>query len=292
MRMLSRCAIPVALVTFAFGIVDRAHADRIAPSPPGQRAITAETVVVGKVVGFEKDPVQAAPYPGAKEKANYKVAVVKIQEGLIGAEKLKEIKVGFIAPKAGQPQRIFGVDLKEGQELLLFLSKHPSGDFHVIPGIALPVELKDEQSKKDLESVKKIAAMLADPKPGLGCDNPDIRSETASVVILKYRAYPALGGEVDQVAINADESKLLLKGISDGNWSSRNMRFDSPPSPLQAFQSLGLTAKDGWIQPVIVNTPGAPPADFGSIQKDAFMKWLEGPGKDYQIKKLVPKSKK
>ncbi len=304
MRIFMRAAVPVALLLALVGTADIAFAKlMIAPSAPARRAIMVDTVVVGKVTGFEKEPVQALPpYAGAKEKVSFQIATVKIDTGLIGADKMKEIKVGVILPPkvdpnapigpriGGGPRR--GFELKEGQELMLFLAKHPSGDFYVIPGGTLPVDMKGEQAKKDLESVKNVAAILADPMKGLKSDKPETRAEAASVMVLKYRNFPALGGEVDQVAIGADESKLLLQSLTEGNWSSINVRFDAPPSPLQAFQSLGLTDKDGWIAPVIVNAPGAPQADYGAIQKDAFLKWLAGEGKNYQIKKLVPKTMK
>ena len=64
-------------------------------------------------------------------------------------------------------------------------------------------------------------------------------------------------------------------------------------NPVQAFNALGLTDKDGWIAPAIApSPPGAPPVDFNAVQKDAFLKWLEGPGKNYQIKKTVVKVQK
>ena len=181
------------------------------------------------------------------------------------------------------------VELKEGQELMLFLSKHPTGDFYVIPGMNMPVDVTNEQGKKDLDAVKKVAAVLADPMKGLKSDKAEVRGETATVMALKYRAYPQLGGEVEQVAIPADESKLILKGLVDATWNG-NFRFDGPPSAFQAFGSLGLNEKDGWVAPAIApQPPGAPPIDYVAVQKDAFMKWLDGPGKNYVIKKNVPK---
>jgi hypothetical protein len=275
-----------------------------APNPPVRRAIGSDVVVVGKVTGFEKDLVQAEPYPGAKQKVGYKVAVVKIEDALAGAGKMKEIKIGFIPPAKpdpnanvpGRPIRIpprggFGIpELKEGQEFLFFLAKHPTADFYTMPGMSPPVDLKDANAKKEIENVKKITAVLADPMKGLKSDKAETRAETAAVVVTKYRSYPATGGQVDQVAIDADESKLILKALLEGDWSNRGgFRFDGPPTPLMAFQSLGLTEKDGWIPPVIVNVPGAPPVDYGAVQKDAFAKWLDGAGKKYVVKKIVAK---
>jgi hypothetical protein len=56
-----------------------------------------------------------------------------------------------------------------------------------------------------------------------------------------------------------------------------------------AFQSLNLTERDGWVQPVIVNQPGAPAVDYGAVMKDAYAQWLNGAGNKYVIKKIVPK---
>ena len=277
----------------------------MAPNPPARRAIGADVVIVGKVAGFEKDLVQAEPHPGAKQKTGYKVAVVKIGTGLAGADKMKEIKVGFIPPAKPNPnQKLpgggirpvpgrggFGMpDLKEGQEFMFFLVKHPTADFYMMPGMSPPVDMKDANAQKEVENVKKITATLADPAKGLKSDKAEVRAETAAIVVSKYRSYPPTGGEVDQVEIKADESTQLLKALLDGDWSNRaGFRFDGPPTPLMAFQSLGLTEKDGWVQPVIVNNPGAPQVDYGAVQKDAFAQWLEGPGKKYVIKKIVAK---
>ena len=303
MRKFLRGAVPVVAIAAVVVTSTPAAGLMIAPSPPGQRAISADVVLVGKVVGVAKDPVQAAsPYAGAKDKAAYQIATVKVETGLMGADKVKEIKVGTILPPKvnpnpklprppiGGPRGRFGAELVEGQELILFLVKHPTADFYIIPGMAMPIDMKGEQAKKELEAVKAVAATLADPAKAMKADKAEARAEAATTIVMKYRAYPSLGGEVDQAPIAAEESKVLLKALAEGDWNIMNRRFDAPPNALQAFQSLGLTAKDGWVEPVIVNAPGAPPVDYGAVQKDAFLKWLDGPGKDYVIKKLVPKA--
>jgi len=216
---------------------------------------------------------------------------------------MTEVKVGFVPPPKVDPNAkppigrpigprgpALAVELKEGQELLLFLTKHPGGEFYIFSGMSPPVDVSNEQGKKELEAVKKVTTAIADPTKGLKSDKAEVRAETAVAMVMKYRSYPEFAGEVDQVEIGADESKLLLKGLAEAEWSN-NLR----PGPvaglsaLQAFGSLGLTPKDGWVQPVIVNQPGAPPVDYGAVMKDAFTKWLDGAGKDYKIKKVVPK---
>ncbi|WP_439624015.1 hypothetical protein [Gemmata sp.] len=287
MPIVLRVAVPVALVALV-GVADVARADRIALLPANQRAVSAPTVLTGKVTAVAKDTVAApAPYPGARDKIAYTVATVAVTEGLIGADKVKEVKVGFVAPKG---RGGFQTDLKEGQEVILFLIRHPSADFYVVPGMSLPIETTTEAGKKDLESVRAVAAVLADPAKALKAGSPEARGTAAALVVLKYRQFPAFGGETEQVALGAEESKLLLATLAEGNWSTGGRRYDEPPTPFQAFQALGLTDKDAWVPPVVANAPGAPPVDFGLVSRDAFVKWLDGPGKDYRIKKVAPKA--
>lgn len=289
MHSVLRTAVPLALVALV-GAADVARADRIALLPASQRAVSAPVVVTGKVTGVAKGTVSApAPYPGAREKIAYTVATVTVTEGLIGADKVKELKVGFVAPKGPGG---FQTDLKEGQEVILFLTKHPGADFYIVPGMSLPIDTKTEEGKKELATVKTVATILADPAKALKAGDAEARGGAAALLVLKYRQFPAFGGETEQAALSAEESKLLLKTLVDGSWSTNGARFDGPPSPFQAFQALGLTDKDGWVPPVVANAPGAPPVDYGLVSRDAFVKWLDGPGKDYRIKKVVPKAAK
>lgn len=292
MRKILLTAVAVTLAVS----VGPAFALRVAAPAPGQAALNAQVVVAGKVAKVEKDLVEApSPYPGAKDKQNYKVAVVKIETGLIGSDKLKEIKVGVFqppAPKPGAPRLGRGpqvaFDIKEGQQLLLMLNKHPHADFYIFGGFENPADLTSDAGKKALDEVKKVSAILADPKKALKSDKAEARGEAAAIMVMKYRSGVQFG-EAEQVAIPAEESKLILQGLIDGEWNAN--RFGGPPNPFTASHQLGLTMKDGWIEPVIApSPPGAPQPNYAAIRKDAFTKWLAGPGKDYQIKKFVPKA--
>ena len=271
-----------------------------APPPPAtiQKFLLSEVVVVGKVTLIEKDAVEAlAAYVGAKEKTKYRVAVVKIDTHVAGADKAKEIKIGFVPwPKVGPGDRPLRTDvlmpeLKEGQESMFFLVKHPTADFYVMPGRNYPVDMTLDFAKKELESVKSYAAVVADPMKALKSDKPETRTEAAALLLIKYRSPQVFVAETESVAIDADESKLILKGLAEGDW-----RFEGPrpqgtyaPLPYLAFLYLGLSDKDGWVDPVIVNNPKTPRPDQGAVIGHAFGEWLKGPGKNYTIKKLVPK---
>src|SRR5262245_6716279 len=80
-----------------------AHGLMAPPPPISQRVAQAPVVVVGKVTAIEDKTVSATPYPGVKEKSEYHVAVVKIEDALVGAKGLTHIKVGFLVPKPPRP---------------------------------------------------------------------------------------------------------------------------------------------------------------------------------------------
>jgi len=276
----------------------------VAMKPAAQRALSAEAVIVGKVTSIEKDLVEAAPFANAPNKVAYKVAVVKVETALAGVKDVTHIKVGFIPPPppapvppggglqpmiAGGRRPNLTPELKEGQEFVFFLSKHPSANFYIMPMMSPPLDVKSEETKKELEAVKKTLAVIADPMKSLKSEKAEERSFAASVMVGKHRSFPEAGGEVDQVPIAAEESKLILKGIAESDWT----KFDrSAPNGMQSFYSLGLTDKDGWVAPKPVRPqPGQPAVNFNQVTKDAFVKWLDGPGKDYVVKKIVPKKK-
>jgi len=280
----------------------------IALRSPAQRALSADLVVVGKVTAIEKETVELPPFPGAPNKAVHRVALVKIATNLAGAANLTHVKIGFVPPvrknPAASPPPARGIarpvrgplpalELKEGQEMLFFLSRHPSGEFYVMPVMSPPIEINGDAAKKELEAVKSITDTISDSMKGLKNDEAAVRARTATIMVMKYRSYPEFAREVEQVAINGEESKLILQGLAEGEWAP-NVRpvpgAEGSLSAYTAFLNLGLTKQDGWKQPIVTGPqPGRPQPDFTAIQKTAFTNWLAGPGRDYVVKKIVPK---
>lgn len=265
-----------------------------APAPPlsaADKFAAAGVVVTGKVTAIEKDPVRAtAPRPGAKDEVAYKVAVVKIDTALAGAQNLTHIKVGFVLPDLNAPPardssggvrpRQPGPELKEGQSVLVYASKHPTADFHVMTWSMLPGDLSTDTGKRDLELVKRFAAVLADPTTGLKSDKPEVRAEAATFLVLKNLAAPEFG-TAERVPLGAVESQQILRGLAAVEWTSD--RSYTVPTALRAFYRLGLGERDGWSAPA--NRPGE---DYAVTTYKAFVKWLDGPGKDYRIKTYAP----
>jgi hypothetical protein len=281
---MSRTAL-TALVLLA--LVAPARADRIAPTArPAERALRVSIVVVGKVTAVEKDAVDAPLYPGGP-KISHKIAVVKIESNLFGADNTTHLKVGFVPAGAGGRRGPENPDLKEGEEWLFFLTKHHSGEFHAIPYMTPPVGSKAETYKADVESVKKMLGLVADPAKALKAEKAEDRFNAAVAIIYKLRTPPegALAG-TETVALTADESRPILKALAEGMWKSARAS-DEGLNGYSSFARLGLTEADGWKPPA-----AKPGVDFFEQTREAYAKWLDGPGKDYRIKKLVPKKGK
>jgi hypothetical protein len=265
---------------------------------PIEKLIRADAVVVGKVTAIEKDTVLAEPSPGVKEKQTYKVAVIKIGTGLVGAANVTHVKVAFTPAPRNEPPAVgpgfpkppgrggFGpVALTEGMEGLFYLTKHHSGEFYVINPIMAPIEAKAEGYKEQVALAKKGAEVLTEPVKSLKAEKADDRAFAAIVMIGKYRSYPenAGGAKVENEKVPAEESKLVLKALAEANWKP-NPNDANAPNAYQAFSQLGLNDKDGWKYPMV-----KPGEDFIDKTKQAFVAWLAGPGKDYQLSRFVLK---
>jgi hypothetical protein len=289
-------------------LVSPAPALRIAFFPPAQRAIHAEVIVIGKVIGIEKEPVDLAPAPGAPEKVSHKIALVKVQENLSGAENITHLKIAFVPPAAPPPPSDVDVpvrpvrpvrppirpglqlpELREGDEFLFFLVKHPGGPYYMMPGMYPPIAAKG--ANKEIEQVKKITAILANPMAGLKSGKPEVRAQAAVVLVMKFRSRPYFAQQVDQVPIDAEMSRLILQALAEADWREQaNVVFDV----ANAVAELELGPRDGWKHgSVAFAPPSADEPSQNSLRRalhKSFVEWLKGPGKEYRIKKFVAKN--
>jgi hypothetical protein len=252
----------------------------IAPQPIPARVAAADVVVVGKVTAFEDKTVSATQFPGATEKVEFNIAIVKIADPVLNAKGLTNIKVGFYVPPMpapGGPIRIGGrrppVKLDVDQEGCLLLTKHHDADFYTIDYVGV-FDKKSQTYEKDLEQVKKAAKLLADPKAGLESKDANDRLTTAGMLIARYRKFVPNGKEE---AIDATESKLILKTLADAEWP-KTVNFQDM-SAQRAFGQLGLQPKDGW------NPQGV--TDYTAASKA----WLKDNADTYRIKRFVTEKK-
>src|SRR5438477_12213591 len=102
MRYHSRFALTLAAM-FLFALtgpsqqakVDGPRLELVATPSPGMQALQADIVVIGKIAEIEKDTVEAAPSKGANkdQRITYKIAVLKIEDSIIGGKGLTQFRV-------------------------------------------------------------------------------------------------------------------------------------------------------------------------------------------------------
>jgi hypothetical protein len=255
-------------------------ADRPAPPMAMEKLAMSEAVVIGKVTSLEEKLLDAKPVPGAEQKVGYQIAVVKISEGIGGAKGLTHIKVGYI-PEQGRPspRRYPRVNLAEGDEVILYVTPHHEGAFHVVPDYYCVTNRKDPNYAPELEAVKKAAKLLEDPVASLKSKNADERFMTAALLVCRYRNFRTnQGGKTEP--IDAEQSRLILEALAAADWSKEKPELGNLNAQTVFFR-LGVTAKDGWTQPT----------DFKDTETSA-KQWLKDHAASYKIQRLLPGDEK
>jgi hypothetical protein len=253
------------------------------PAPGPVRVGQADALVVGRVVALEDKDVPAAPFAGATNKVNYRIAVVKVTEAIKGVKGKDTIRVGFQAPPTpvapGGGVRPFirfrGVILQVGQDGLFYLNRHEKEDFYVLPAFYSFSSSQAPNFAQEVAVTKKVVRILEDPTPALKSKDAKDRLLAASALINRYRnRRPGTGRTAP---IDAEQSRLILHVLADANWT-QPFRFGED-HPMQLFNLLGLTAQDGWTPPRTVKTP----QDFPNAARD----WVRAHADTYRIQRFV-----
>jgi hypothetical protein len=269
-----------------------ARALMVAPPPIGQRVALADKVLVGKVVSIEPKSVKASRYPGDMEKGEFRIAVVKIEEGILGTKGLTHVRVGFLPPPPpddeGNPGEVRPrlssrrpqVTLAKDEEVFLFLRAHPEGTFFTAPqffDVIRKTTGKQENPEfaKQVAEAKRSAKRLEDPKASLKAGSAADRFETAAMLLTRYRTATERAAP-QTVPLDAEESRLILHALADADWEADRIGRGNPVSPLNTFLTLGLTPQDGWQLP----------KDFRQIAAEA-RKWLAANKDSYRIQRFV-----
>ncbi|MGE3803738.1 MAG: hypothetical protein AB7K24_03580 [Gemmataceae bacterium] len=235
-----------------------AFAKPVAAPPVAERLARAELVIHGKVTQIEKTTVKAQPSAFERTPIEYQVAVIKIEEALIGGQGLTHVRVG-IHQAVGCPP--------VGTAACFLLTPHHEQTFYVLDRFTAPMVMGVP------DELRRLARLLNEPLAGLKSKNADDRFLTAALLIARYRAEPGTRSE----KIPAEESKLILQALRDANW--KRIGTDRM-SPQQAFSRLGLSAEDGW----------QPPRDFRQYETTARA-WLDKHVETYRIQRFVADKK-
>ena len=283
---------------------------------PGDQALTAEIIVLGKVIEIEKDTVDAIPYVGApkENKVPHKIAVVKIDESLMGGKGLTQFRVGFPAdavpavglPAGGPPApigRLGGgrpvrlpppiIALTAGMEGCFFLTHHHDGDFYIVSGgMGAPMLKSNETYAKDLDEVKKVVKAIDDPVTALKAKELNDRFAAARVILTRYQM-PRAGASTRE-PIPAEENKLILALLAELPWLPDTTKPVTPTDPTPPSRSglwysinaneLGFKAPRAQPQ-----RPGEPAQDYNKELDEATLKFLKDNADTIKIKRYVVK---
>jgi hypothetical protein len=252
----------------------------IAPSIPN-RVAAAETIVLGKVDRIEGQSVEVSESPHEKEKKEYFVAMVRIEEAVKGAVGLTDLKVAFPAmpanskniPNGGDDYRL---QLETNQEVCLFLKPHHSGKFLVAACYYPSFDKKDTNFEKNWKWTQQCGKLLANPEKGLQAKDSDERFLTAAMLILQYRTRQFMPkADAKEEPIPANQSQLILQALAEANWEKPKEDLGYEMRPESLFSRLNLTPKDGWNQ---------------AVTSDAAKKWLKENAERYRIKRFLAES--
>jgi hypothetical protein len=265
------------LVVLAFAAPALAKPTPMIPGLP-QRLAWADRVIVGTVESIEEKTVKAPRGRGDKEEVEFQVAVIKINDAVLGAKGLTHVRVGFVPPETGSYRRGPWQSLTKGQEACFFLAPHPTANFHVVADHFDLIDKKDNPNfEKEVAEVKRCAKLLADPAAGLASEKADERYLTAVMLLTRYRLQRPYGPWQNHKTepLDAKESRRLLEILAEADWTSANEK-NYLMTPTYLFASLNLTENDGW----------KPPSDLRKVP-DAAKKWLKENAGTYRIKKFV-----
>ena len=262
--------------------------------PLPDRIMRSDIVVLGRVSALEPKDVEAVLASESPFKLDYRIAVVKVQEVIHGQKDVKELRLGFVSPdqdrkmdKAGKAMPMLAnIDFRAvtvGQEGIFFLRKHHQGNFFVqfvlFSGF-LPSSDAPEFTKK-LENARRLGKVLELPLEALKAENAANRYLAATMLISRYRLHGDKSSKLAEKAIDAEESKLLLKALTEASWQDVNEAISSsmyPAHPYRVFLQLGVTKTDGYDPPK--NLP-----DFRDTLKYT-QSWLQENQEKYRIQRF------
>ena len=250
----------------------------IAIPPPGPaRVANADAVLVGKVESIEPQDVKVGL-------TTYRIAIVRINDGVRGVKKEKTLRVGFtpiVEPKNdGKGPFVITsgarpVQLDVGQEGLFILTKHAKENFYTIGGV-IGYYLNSDKNKdfeKEVLAAKAAVKVMEDLQGSLKSKDADERLLAAAILIDRARTYR--GPNSKQEPIDAAESKQIMQVLADADWQTGYNFGSLRPIPGQLFQRLNVTAKEGFTPP--------PGGDYQAAART----WVRDNAQTYRIQRFV-----
>jgi hypothetical protein len=268
-----------ALAFFAVALPTRAGTIAADALPLPNRVATADAVVVGKVTAIEDKTVMVAPFPGARNKTEFRIAVVTIGDALIAPKRATKIRLGFVPIPPGVAISPPPFQPAVGQEGCFFLTKQAGADFLVAPGQLNFISKKNANFDKDIALIKRCTKILEDPDAALKARSAEERFLAAAMLVAQYRTRKSASAKTEP--IDAEQSKLILQALAAADWTP-STDF-TQLSPVMVLNRLPLTAKDGWTPPSA--------ADAKAYAAYA-QQWVKEHADSYRIVKFVAEKSK
>jgi hypothetical protein len=266
-----------ALAFFAMALVATAGTIPADALPLPNRVANAEVIVAGKVTAFEDKTVMVAPFPGAKNKIEFKIAVVTIGDALLAPKGAKTIRLGFVPNPPGVVISPPPFQATVGMEGCFFLTKHGEADFLVASGQLSFIDKKNANFDKDLALIKRCVKILEDPNTSLKAKNAEERFLAAAMLLAQYCTRKSPDAKLEP--IEAEQSKLILEALAAADWTPTTDYTQL--SPLMVLRRLPVSKKDGW----------APPMEAKAYAAYA-QQWLRDNASTYRIQKFVANKSK
>jgi hypothetical protein len=242
--------------------------------PLPNRVALADLIVVGKVTAIADKTVMAAPFAGAKNMVEYKIATVAISDPLLAPKGTMTVRLGFVPIPPGVMISPRPFQATVGQEGCFFLTRHGEADFHVPAGALSFVDKNNANFDKDLALIKRCIKLLEDPNAALKSKNAEDRFLAAAMLVAQYSTRK--GPNAKREPIDAEQSKLILQALATADWTPTT--DFAQLSPLMVLRRLPLTDKDGWMPPAAKD----PKASAAYAQQ-----WLQNHADTYRIEKFV-----
>jgi hypothetical protein len=273
MRRVFACAVLLVVVLPAFAFGKKVIAPR--PPQPVLTTATSDAVVTGTITAVEDEPVKAKPHPDAPDTVEYKVLVVKVTDAVHGVRNTTHVRVALPADefwRANQP-------LQKDGKFLFYLTQHPTTSLLLPNPSQKPVNLADKHADELVRRAKLVGDAIKDPMTALRADDKDDRVLAAAGLVTYYRRHA--GGSHETKLRPADESKLILETLAEGDWTNGRTPDEGGVFSLV----LGMNLEDsGWR-----HLPNPGQQNPAGEQQEAFKKWLADKGKDARVKQFVPK---
>lgn len=310
--LLGASLVPMCLLGLAMGMPAQARAIAV-PVPYFQtptKVAQSDLVITGQVMAIEDQDIKATIAPNSTQTMVYRIAVIQVKEALKGKVQNNIVRVGFPAPAANnnpagggvggavQPGQLPlnrpvplpfpgkggfggpGQPLTIGQDGLFYLKQHHEGKFYTLPAYYSFVTSQNNAAfENEVTQVRNLTKVLANAPAALKSNNPGERIEAAALLLKAYRTQQ---GPAKTEAVDAEESKLLLKALLDADWAVNPKGGNLQNHPAILFNSLGLNQQNGGFQANLQQGVLAPA--YIQSAKD----WLEKNWQTYRIQKFVP----